>query len=272
MNAPVKRAARRAESHPALRVFARGGFAANGILHILVGSIALTVALGGRGDSDQTGALRTIAEAPLGVVVLWALAALLGALGLWHALEGVLAREPRDASHGRAAKWGRRASEWGQAIVFLALGALSASVALGARPDGERTAEGASRDLLEIPGGPVLLAAVGLGVGVAGVAFVAMGIRRSFRKKMRLPSGAPGHAIAALGAVGFIAKGIALGVVGILLLIAVITGDAATAGGLDGAIIALRELPFGPWLVATVGAGLVVYGVFCLFRARYARL
>ena len=46
----------------------------------------------------------------------------------------------RDAE-GAANKWGRRAAEWGQALVFIALGLIAASVALGARPDAEKAAE-----------------------------------------------------------------------------------------------------------------------------------
>ena len=50
------------------------------------------------------------------------------------------------------------------------------------------------------------------------------------------------------------------------------TVDPAAAGGLDGAIDALLGVVGGPFLVGFVGAGFVAYGVFCFFRARYAKL
>jgi hypothetical protein len=48
--------------------------------------------------------------------------------------------------------------------------------------------------------------------------------------------------------------------------------DPEEAGGLDAAISALIALPAGPWLVGAVGVGLIGYGLFCFFRARFARL
>jgi hypothetical protein len=258
---------RDARSQPVARMLARAGYAATGIVHALMGAIVLAVAAGGDGESDHAGAFRAIAEVPLGFALLWILAVTLLVLGLWHASSAVLAR--RDT---RAATWGRRVSEGGQAIAFLALGAVSASVALGARPYGERTAQDASRGLLALPAGPWLLGAVGLGVGIAGITFVSIGVRRGFRKVMTIPHGPVGRSVTALGVIGYVAKGAALIVVGILLAVAAVTVDAEAAGGLDGAVHALRRMTFGPLLVGLVGVGLIAYGIFCGARTRYARL
>ncbi len=265
--ATAKRAAREARSSTALRALARGGYAANGVVHVLIGVIAIAIALGARGEGDQAGAFKTIGGVPLGFVGLWALAVLLGALGVWHAANGLLATRTSDVK-----KWGVRISEWGQALVFLALGIISASVALGARPNAEETAEEASRGVLNLPGGAWLLGLVGIGIGVGGVSFLVMGVLRSFRKKVDIPERRLGTAITVLGVVGFIAKGIALVVVGILVTIAAVTVDPDTAGGLDGAIDTLLDMFAGPFLVGLVGTGFVAYGVFCFFRARYAHL
>ncbi len=284
MTAQARRAARKAEAAPPLRGLARAGFAANGLVHILIGVIVLVVAVGGEGEADQVGAFRAIADAPLGFAALWLLAAALWALGIWHALEGVLAHprtstapEPldgavKDSTVREASKWGVRVSEWGQAVVFLALGTVAASVALGARPDADETAQALSRGVLVVPGGVFVLGAVGLGIAIGGAAFVVMGVRRSFEKKMSIPATAIGTAVKTLGIVGFVAKGVALLIVGVLLLVAAVKVDPDAAGGLDAAISALLALPYGPWLAGAVGAGLVVYGVFCVLRARYAKL
>lgn len=262
----IRRAAREAESAPALRVLARSGFAANGAVHVLIGILVLVVAFGGDGETDQAGAFKTVAAAPLGFALLWVIALALWSLALWHALEAFLAR-------GEAARrWGLRASEAGQALVFAALGVIAAAVALGARPDADESAQSASRGLLAVPGGVFLLGAIGLGVAIAGIAFVVMGVRRSFRSKMSIPAGDLGRVVTALGVVGFVAKGIALGVIGVLLIVAAVEVDPDAAGGLDSAVQALLDLPAGPWLAGIVGAGLIAYGVFCGFRARFARL
>jgi hypothetical protein len=268
MRAEAKRAAESAESSAAFRGLARAGYVANGIVHALIAAIVFAVAFGGTGQTDQTGALNAIGAAPVGFVALWVLAVTLCALGLYHGAEGLLTRD----APGTASKWGRRAAEWGQALVFLALGLIAASVALGARPDAEKAAEDASRGVLSLMGGPLLLGIVGVGVGVGGVTFIVMGARRSFENRVEVPGGKTGGLVKTLGVVGFIAKGVALVIVGVSLLVAAVTVEPIAAGGLEGAIQALLVLPLGPWMAGIVGIGFLAYAVFCVFRARYARL
>lgn len=268
MRRQVRRVARRAEAATPLRVLARGGFAANGIVHAITGVLVLVVAFGGHAESDQAGAFKALAGAPLGFVVLWTLAAALWALALWHTLDGLLA--PRGDA---LKKWGIRASEWSQAIVFAAVGVFAAAVAMGARPNADRTAEQLSRGVLFVPGGPLVLGGVGAGIGITGIAFVVMGIRRSFTNKLRTPSSPRvGRVISLLGAIGFIGKGVALLILAVLLMVAAVRVDPTAAGGLDAAIAALVAMPWGVAVTFAIGAGLIVYGVFCLFRAKYADL
>ena len=271
-SAAPKRVAREVEQNTPLRALARGGYAANGVVHILIGIIAVVVAAGGDGATDQSGALMAIASVPLGFVGLWAIAILLCALGVWQILEGILAPAATDDRRDVARMWGLRIGAWGQAAIFIGLGLIAGSVALGARIDTEQAVEYASRGLLSIPGGPIVLTLIGLGIGIAGIAFIVMGARRSFRSKITIPEHGFGRNLAGLGVVGFVAKGIALVIVGVLLVVASLSGDADAAGGLDGALKALLSLALGPWLVGVVGIGFVAYGVFCLFRARYAQL
>lgn len=272
VKADAKHAARKVTGSPTVRWLARAGYVANGIVHALVGIIVLILAFGGDVESDQAGAFKAIGSAPLGFAALWALAIALCALGAWHAAEGLLARDPSDDVKGTAKKWGRRTAEWGQAVVFVALGLIAAAVAVGARPSGEKAAEGVSRGILSIPGGPFLLGLIGVAIGVGGISFVVMGARRSFENQVDVPDGAFGAMVKTLGVVGFIAKGLALLVVGVILCVAAVRIDPKAAGGLDGAMQALLHLPIGPWLAGLVGAGFLAYAVFCGFRARYARI
>jgi hypothetical protein len=267
MPSSARSAAREAEANPAFRVAARAGYVANGILHLLVGGLVLAVGFGAAEDTDQTGAFRAVAALPLGAAALWALAVGLVALGCWHVLQAVV---PRGLS-GRK-RIARIAAEAPQGIVFVVIGVISAAVALGARPRAEQTTEDLSQSVLTLPIGGFVLGTAGLVVAGVGVGFVWMGVRRSFHSKVRIPDGVAGHALSALGAVGFVAKGIALGVVGALVVIAAIRVEPDTAGGLDGAVSALLALPAGPVLAALVGLGFLAYGVFTIFRARYARL
>lgn len=263
----MKSAARSAERKTPLRVLARGGYVASGLIHLLIGGLAFALAWSGRGETDQAGALTAIASAPLGFAALWAVAMLLWALGVYHGIHGVALR----IEH-RPKRWARRVAEWGQAALFIAMGVVAAAVAVGARPDPDSSAREASRGLLTFPGGPVLLGLIGAGVAVGGIAWIVMGVRRSFRNRVTLPPGAPGTAIAAIGVLGFVVKGIALAVVGVLLVEAALQRNPRAAGGLDAAIESLRSLPLGGAVVAVMAVGFTAYGVFCVFRARYADL
>jgi hypothetical protein len=268
----VHDAARDAASNPVLRLLARGGYVANGLMHVVIGAITLAIALGARAEGDQAGALKAVAAAPLGFVLLWIIAVSLCALGAWHIVAGVIVPQLTDDVEGEAKKWGRRVSEWGQGLIFVVLGLIAAAVALGARPNAEAAVTAASRGVLQLPGGSIALALTGLGIGIGGISFVVMGFLRSFRARMEIPDDSAGTAVTVLGVVGFIAKGISLSIVGVLLLIAGIRGEAETAGGLDGAIDALLAVMLGPLLVGLVGGGFVAYGIFTVFRAWYARL
>lgn len=262
-----KRVAREATTMPWFRALARLGYVSSGIVHALIGVIALIVALGGDAATDQTGALRAIAALPLGFTLLWIIAAGFFALAAWKIGEGILVRGDSDLK-----KWGGRVGQWCQAVVFAAFGAVAAAIALGARLSSEQAAEKASRGVLDISGGTFLLIAVGIGVGATGISFLSMGVRRSYRTRVSVPVGALGRLVDILGIVGFVAKGVALAAMAVLLVIAAVRDEAATAGGLDGALAALLGLTLGPVLVASIGIGFIAYGVFCLFRARYARL
>ena len=74
------------------------------------------------------------------------------------------------------------------------------------------------------------------------------------------------------GRVGYIAKGCALVVVGLLFLLAAWQADAEEAAGLDGALTTIKDLAFGPYLLTLVAVGIASYGVYSFARARYARL
>ena len=71
---------------------------------------------------------------------------------------------------------------------------------------------------------------------------------------------------------GYVAKGFALLLVGLLIIIATVTAHPEESTGLDGSLKALREQPMGPYLLAAVGAGLICYGIYMVVRARLAKM
>ena len=62
------------------------------------------------------------------------------------------------------------------------------------------------------------------------------------------------------------------GIMGGCLLYAGRAADPSEARGLDGALVAVAQHPYGPWLLGVVALGLVAYGLFCLSQALYRRV
>ena len=169
-------------------------------------------------------------------------------------------------------KWAHRVKFVGTAVAYLAISATALVYALGGQSDSSESSQSFSATLLAAPAGVALLVVVGLVVAAIGIAFIVRGIARAFEKHLDLPSGTVRKGIVAFGVVGYVAKGIAVGVAGVLFVVAALTHDPETAGGLDAALHALAGLPFGVLILWIVGAGLVLYGLFCFARARYARM
>lgn len=260
--------ARAAQDSTAFRVLARIGYVVLGILHVLIGAIAISIATGGGGgDADQGGAMQQIQKSPAGVLLLWVIVLGLVALAIWQIAAAVVEHDP-DAKK----KWGHRVTFLGTAGAYLAIAATALVYALGGQSQSSESSQSFSARLLAVPAGVVLLVLVGLVVSAIGIAFVVRGATRAFTKRLSLPSGTQRSGIVAFGIAGYIAKGIAVAVAGVLFIVAALTHDPETAGGLDSALRALAGLPFGAVILWIVGLGLALYGLFCVARARYAKM
>jgi hypothetical protein len=75
-----------------------------------------------------------------------------------------------------------------------------------------------------------------------------------------------------LGQAGYIAKGIAFGIVGLLLADAAVTHNPAKSRGLDAALRTLIAQPFGKFLLFLVAIGFAAFGIYCFFQARYRKV
>lgn len=264
----AQQAARSAESSRAFQLLARAGYALNGLLHVMIGAIAIGVATGAGGESaDQSGALSQLARTPGGVFVLWTVVIGLASLGLWYLVQAFLepARDPKR-------KWAHRVVLIGKGAVFLFIAGTAFTFARGASASSSETSSDSTAALLSIPGGGVLIFLAGLVVIVIGGVFVRRGASHGFTDSITVPGGPAGTVVVILGTVGYIAEGIALAAVGILFTVAAFTLAPEKATGMDGALKSIVELPFGAAILTLVGAGLISYGVYCFARARVARL
>ena len=267
----AERTAETVTEHPVFEGIARGGFVISGLVHMLIGWFALRVALGGSGqDADQSGALRTVAAAPGGNLLLWIGGLAMLALTLWHLAEAYFGARWADDERRRVT---HVVKTLGKAGVYGALGATALRFAAGGGSDsGQQTSE-LTAGLLGSPVGRGAVIVLGLVVVAIGGYHVVKGSSRGFEGDLR-PTGDQriGLAVTVTGVVGHIAKGVALMVVGILFGWAAMGSDPEKATGLDGAFQTMASLPAGAALLAVVGAGVVLYGVYAVLRSRYAPL
>ncbi len=256
-------AAQKVERSDALDHVARAGLVAYGVVHLLIAFIAGRLALGDRsGSADSTGALKELAAQPFGSVLVWAVAVGLLMLVLWRVVELVGGDGALD-----------RVKSAGRAVVYAVLSYSAIRVALsgGGGGGGGNTEETMTARLLALPVGRWIVAAVGVGILVFAVVLVWRGISRKHAKELATEgrTGSAGRAYVALGAVGHVAKGVAFGVVGGLVVHAGLTHDADSSGGLDQALLEVLQQPFGPVLLLAVAVGIGCFAAFCFARARH---
>ncbi|MEJ3406099.1 DUF1206 domain-containing protein [Rathayibacter sp. YIM 133350] len=270
MTDTAKKVARTAKNSRAMQVLARAGFVASGVLHVIIGFIAIAVASGGGGgqEADQSGALAQLAQMPGGLFLLWAAAVGLAALGIWLILSAFLDR----ACETKRKRSVHIVQNIGKAIAYLAVAFTASVFAIGGTTSSAQSTSQLGATLLASPGGVFLVGLIGLVLLGIGGYMVYKGVSRRFERDIRMPASSAGHAVRVLGIVGYVARGVAFGAVGVLFLVAAITNDPSKTTGLDGALKSLVTLPLGVLVLLVIGAGWILYGIYAFFRARLARL
>lgn len=263
------RQARRIADSRWFETTARAGFVGSGIVHLLVGYLVVLLGIGSASgeETDQSGALQQLAAVPGGIVLLWVVAVGTAALALRLAVEAVVGGRS-DSTRA----WAARAKDAGKAVVYGVVSYTAVTFALGAGKSSSGSSRGAAAQALATPGGVFVLVAAGVVAIAIGVGLVVTGVRRSFRKQLvPLPSTID-RPVTVLAVVGYVGKGIAVVVVGVLIVVAAFRSDPSQATGLDGAFQAIHGMPGGGVVLVLVGVGFLAYGVYSFFRAKYARL
>lgn len=265
---PAEETAREARDHPAVDWPARVGFLAYGVVYLLVGWLAAQLAVGDRaGAVSGEGALHEVAQQPLGAVALWLAAAGFGALTVWEVCQAIGGHRDRD---GVRRLLGALASA-GRGVVFGFLAVLSVRTATG--DSGGGGTDGITAELMALPAGPLVVAAVGVAIVVVGLNSVHKGLSDRWRRELEVEgrTGTTGTVVRLLARVGHVTRGVAFGVVGGLFVWAAATHDADRSGGLDEALRRLRDDELGPTPIVVVAVGLACYGTFNIVKAWYLR-
>jgi hypothetical protein len=248
--------------HRAVEILGRVGMAGYGLVHLLIGVIALQIALRGGGQADQQGALSTLAAEPFGFALIIVIVIGLVAFGVWQGLA--------------AATGFRWASGWARTQRRIAAGATAIGVLFvaligvqllvtGSSGSSSAGSQQTTAGLLALPGGQLIVGVVALVVLVIAGATAWTGFRGSFGEDLawsRLP-GNLRRPVYWLGIAGHVLRAVAFAVMGVLFGVAAVRSDPAQAGGLDAALKALAAQPFGAVLLVVVALGFVSYGLYC---------
>jgi hypothetical protein len=263
------RTARRASDSPAAHFLARAGLTARGVIYILVGWVALLVALGhSSSEADQQGALHLLASKPYGLVSLWLLGIGFAAYALWRLSEAAfgVTGEPPGA--------GPRLKSLARAVIYAALSYLTFTVISGTDRSQSRQQQDMTATAMQHPAGRLLVGAVGLAIVACGIVLVVEGARKKFMKYLQTGrmSARTRRVVKVLGMAGTIARGLVFALVGVLVIAAAVTHKASESGGIDKALLTLRNQPFGEFLMILAALGLLVFGVYGLCEARWRKV
>ncbi len=258
---------RKADSSDVVDNLVRVGLLSYGVVHLLIAWLALRIAFGHSGRSaSSTGALSELAKSAVGQVSLFVVGVGFLSLVGWQAFEAATGHR-REEGGRRVAK---RAASVGKVVVYGALAVSALRIAVGAGSTGGKTDPMTAR-LMSMPGGTLLVGAVGVAIlAVAG--FLAhRGWTQRFTQDLGpgAQSGDRRPAIVTLGMVGYVAKGVALAVVGALFLWAALTHDPQKSGGLDQALRKVQQEPFGVPVLAVIALGIACFGLYCFAWARH---
>ena len=271
--ARVGTAGRRATNSKAMQGLAKAGFVARGAIYVLIGVIAVQIALGHGGQADRGGALAQIAAKSYGTFVLWLLVIGFAGLALWRLGEAAFGAAGPDGY-----KTSKRLQSFARGVLYtfffastlqLVTGASSAATA-----NGNSQSQALTARVMTHSGGRLLVGLIGVVVVVIGVLLAREGATKAFLKQMDLgrASTRTRSLVQKLGTVGGVARGAVIALAGVFFVIAAVRFTPAKAEGIDGTLRAFAHTPMGPLLLVLVALGLVAFGLFSWCEARWRRV
>jgi heme/copper-type cytochrome/quinol oxidase subunit 2 len=267
MTTTVEGTAKQAHTSDSVQTLARVGIAARGVVWLVVGLLALSVVFGGDRQTDQGGALRAIADKPLGEVLLGVL--VLGFLGYaaWRLLSAAVGHKEEDG-HTRSAH--RVASLVdGMVYIFLAVSV----VRFLSRGDSNDATASRTAELMAKPGGRTAVGLLGVVLIAIGIVLAVKALRREHIDKLRrprMPSWLRGPAVT-IGVVGLAGRSFVLALIGVFLAQAAYRFNPAEAKGLDAALQTLAQQSFGKLMLLAAVIGMLAYALWSFIEAAYRR-
>jgi type IV secretory pathway VirB2 component (pilin) len=252
-----------------MRAAARAGLATRGILYVLIGWLAIEIAVGHQGQqADRSGALRIVAGTRAGGVLLWLLVAGFICLAVWRLAEAAYG-SPGAAGHKTSA----RLKALGSAIIygFVAYGTIKYALGAGAPPSTNQQSVDLTATAMREPGGRLIVVVLGLALIGGGLYLGYQSWRRKFLSNLRTSQmrARTRRVVEWLGVAGGLARAVVFTVAGIFLVVAAAKAQPGQAKGIDSSLRTLATTPLGPWLLALVAIGLIMFGLYSCCEARW---
>ncbi|MCY7374944.1 MAG: DUF1206 domain-containing protein, partial [Pyrinomonadaceae bacterium] len=235
-------------SHPYIQKLSEFGFYTKGFLFIVIGVLAVLVAIGDKSGqlADPTGALTRIAQASYGKIIL--IIFIVGAVGhgVWNILRG--AADVDDAGKNWQGIIKRIiAVSVGFFYLFLAWTAWTIVTTANIAVQNGAVQKTMTAIILAFPLGAVLVFLIGVIVIGAGISECYRGISGKFKEDFRLYElqGNKRRIVGVLGALGFTARAVIYGLMGYFFIVAAINSNPNDAVGIDGALLALTQTFYG---------------------------
>ena len=256
---------------PWVSALGRFGWLAVGASFALVGVLALKLAFGEGGSAtSREGALARVASESFGKVLLILLAIGFAGYALWRFVEALLDRSNEgDRPKGLA----KRAKSLGIGVVYagLTFTAIRILAGSGAGASQNREARKTTAEILSWPKGTWIVGFAGLCLIAAGLTNGYRGVTQKFAESWKTGemSAAARRWAVRIGTVGWLARMVVFGLIGVFLIKAAVEYDPQDAIGLDGALQKLAQQSYGSWLLGLVAVGLIAYALYCLVEARF---
>ena len=265
--AKVKQTAR----HPWVEACMRLGYAVRGLVYLIIGALALQLAAGeGGAASNPSSAIALLGRQPWGKWLLVVVAIGLAGYALWGVVRAVF--DPLRRGHD-AKGWLERGGFLLSAFSYILLLIPTVASILNLRQSASAGGAAVPPAVRQSPWAPWLFGAFGLFWLVNGAAQLLAAYRASFVRDLEVGRLQPDarSAVVWSGRIGTAARGLVFGLVGFGILRTVLRGS-EQAPGMDAALAGLIQQPYGPYLLGLVALGLVLFGVYSIACAWWAKV
>ncbi|MBK5395304.1 DUF1206 domain-containing protein [Pseudomonas sp. TH39(2020)] len=255
-----------------LVVLARGGYAARGVIYLIIGIFALLAAQDSTKPKDSHRSLETLLSQPFGHALVGLMVAGLLAFACWRVLQAT-----RDVDHhgkkfkGLVIRAGLLAGGVvNGALAFFALGLLISGLKSSGSSGGEQTKDLLAHILSWEHSNLLvyLVALVPLGVGIA---HIIKGWKASFEKYFEADEDVMRY-VRPVSRFGLIARGVAFIEIAMLLTISGSSYQAMDPPGMKDALNALQNLPAGAVILMVMALGLIAFSVYSFAEAAWRKI